>query len=87
MMSRSGKLNSELSNHEIEANCKLSHDDRELLDHAIVTLGLSARGYYKILKVARTIADVGEHCSIDTQHLTEALGFRKLDRYQTGGTI
>jgi magnesium chelatase family protein len=61
----------------------LKSADRKLLDKAMIKLGLSARGYYKILKVARTIADIENSEKIETHHLSEALGYRRLDRYQT----
>tara|TARA_E500000331_G_scaffold357732_1_gene420629 strand:- start:253 stop:477 length:225 start_codon:yes stop_codon:yes gene_type:complete len=73
-----------MTNRDIELHCRLEEGDQQLLDKAMVTLGLSARGYFKILKVARTIADIEGETSIQTNHLTEALGFRKLDRYQSG---
>lgn len=83
MRSRCGKLNAALTNKDTEAHCRLTPNDQHLLDKAMLALGLSARGYYKILKVARTIADIEESTDIHTKHLTEALGLRKLDRYQT----
>ena len=83
MLRRCDKLNAALTNKEIESHCKLTPNDQHLLDKAMLALGLSARGYYKILKVARTIADIEESTDIHTKHLTEALGLRKLDRYQT----
>jgi len=83
MLSRCGKLNAALTNKETEVHCRLTPIDQHLLDKAMLTLGLSARGYYKILKVARTIADIEDSTDIHTKHLTEALGLRKLDRYQT----
>lgn len=64
----------------VESACKLALADRNLLDSAMTKLGLSARGYYKILKVARTIADLEGSEHIRTVHLTEALGYRRLDR-------
>ena len=82
MLNRFGKLNAALTNKEIESHCRLTPNDLRLLDKAMLALGLSARGYYKILKVARTIADIEESTDIHTKHLTEALGLRKLDRYQ-----
>ena len=78
---RSGKLNAHLTGKEIEATCKLERKDRLLLETAMEKLGLSARGYYKVLKVARTIADLSGEDEITTSALTQALGFRRLDRY------
>lgn len=46
--------------------------------------GMSARGYYKVLKVARTIADLSGTNDINTPHLNEAIGYRQLDRYKAG---
>ena len=51
-----------------------------MLDEAVDRLRISARGYFKILKVARTIADLSDSIRIDTPHLIEAIGYRKLDR-------
>jgi magnesium chelatase family protein len=83
MLGRSMELNAHLSSKNIEACCKLNSSDSKLLDKAMLKLGLSARGYYKILKVARTIADLEDSENIESHHLTEALGFRRLDRYQS----
>jgi len=44
-------------------------------------LKLSARAYHRILKLARTIADIEDRASIETQHLTEAISYRSLDRF------
>ena len=83
MLARSNILNAHMSSSCVEKVCRLNQSDRNLLDKAMTKLGLSARGYYKILKVARTIADLEGAENIRTAHLTEALGFRRLDRYQT----
>jgi len=80
MLFRSDKLNAHLSGKEVEEQCRLSEDDSKLLDRAMENLGLSARGYYKVLKVARTIADMEGRDDIETLHLTEAFGYRGLDR-------
>ena len=83
MKKRSGKLNAHLSSKDTEQYCDLLKNDQRLLDNAMQKLGLSARGYYKILKIARTIADLDDQDHVSTHHLTEALGYRRLDRYQT----
>lgn len=76
---RSGKPNAMLTNKEIEQHCKISKADYDLMNQAIDQLGLSARSYHRILKVARTIADLELSPDIRTHHLTEALSYRKLD--------
>ncbi|MBV1878575.1 MAG: YifB family Mg chelatase-like AAA ATPase [Pseudomonadales bacterium] len=83
MLDRAGTLNAHLSSRAAETHCALTNKDQKLLDNAMERLGLSARGYYKILKIARTCADLSAAKHIGTPHLTEALAFRKLDRYQT----
>jgi magnesium chelatase family protein len=55
-------------------------DGRRLLDHASRGLGLSARAYHRILRVARTIADLGGEETIGSSHLAEAIAYRRLDR-------
>jgi len=77
---RNQKANARMNNKDIIQFCSLSEKDILLLEHAIDTLGLSARAYHRILKIARTIADLAESNSIQTAHLTEAISYRKLDR-------
>jgi magnesium chelatase family protein len=79
-LARNNKSNAMLTNKEIEQVCQLSTSDSALLEQAIDKFGLSARAYHRILKVARTIADLAQAERIATSHLTEALGYRKLDR-------
>jgi magnesium chelatase family protein len=80
---RAGSLNSRLDHQEIDAHCALQHGDRRLLQQAMERLKLSARAYHRILKVARTIADLADCSGIETAHISEALGYRSLDRDYT----
>lgn len=50
------------------------------MNQALEQIGLSARAYHRVLKVARTIADLAGDLQIETVHLSEAIGYRKLDR-------
>ena len=77
---RCGKTNNAMSNKEIEKFCKLNTDDRQLLENAIEKLGLSARAWHRIIKLARTIADLANSEHITSIHLQEAIGYRRLDR-------
>lgn len=73
---RGTKLNAKYSNQEITKFAKLDKSGRTILRQAIEQLALSARGYYRVLKVARTIADLAQSAQIQDQHLLEALSFR-----------
>ncbi|MEN9460203.1 MAG: hypothetical protein RIS84_223 [Pseudomonadota bacterium] len=79
-LARFGKPNSQLGNREVESACQLAPQDERLLDMAIQQLGLSARAWYRILKVARTVADLQGSENIQTPHLTEAITYRRLER-------
>ena len=79
---RQGCTNDQLTNSQIETFCALSEDDENLLRLAIEKLQLSARAYHRVLKIARTIADLEEKVAIETGHLMEALSYRKLERYR-----
>ena len=79
-LQRAGKPNSALHTREIERYCALGEADHRLLEQALEKLGLSPRAYHRILKVARTIADLAGSDGIKTPHLTEALSYRALDR-------
>jgi magnesium chelatase family protein len=65
---------------QMRAHCQLDGDSQELLRHAISKLGLSGRSYDRILKVARTIADLNDIENIQAQHIAEAIQYRTLDR-------
>ncbi len=79
-LQRNDTVNSQLSHQQIDDICILQNPDRSLLQRAIEKLQLSARAYHRILKLARTIADMDASGDIHTQHLTEAINYRKLDR-------
>ena len=72
--------NSELTPKMIEKYCVLNQECKQILELAFNKLGLSARAYSRILKVARTIADLDEKQNIEKQHLLEAIQYRSLDR-------
>lgn len=80
MLNRNGKVNALLGSREIEAFCPLQKSDAEFLEIALHRLGLSIRAYHRIIKVARTIADLEGAEQIERSHLAEALGYRAMDR-------
>ncbi|WP_412779392.1 hypothetical protein [Photobacterium aquimaris] len=69
-----------LTTRELDQYCGLSLQDAEFLENALHQLGLSIRAYHRIIKVARTIADLAEQEHIQRSHLAEALGYRAMDR-------
>jgi magnesium chelatase family protein len=78
--SRAGKANALLGQSETMAVCRLSPRDQSLLERAVDALQLSARSIHRILRVARTIADLDSHPNILTPHLSEAVGYRGADK-------
>lgn len=81
-----GKIysNSQMENKDIAEFCNITGDGLKLLKVAMEKLSLSARAYDRILKVSRTIADLGNAENINTEHLAEAIQYRSLDRENWG---
>ena len=75
-LARSGKQNSMLNNRELTKYCRLGQQQTALLHKAIKQLSLSTRGMYRILRVARTVADLVKSEAILDQHLSEAISYR-----------
>ena len=79
-MHRQGVCNAHLDNAAVERYCTPNAAGLAILERAMQNLGLSARGYYRVLKVARTIADMNGRSQIEVVQIAEALAFRTLDR-------
>jgi magnesium chelatase family protein len=77
---RIGKTNARMAPKEIKEFCKLDDECQQLLKMAMTELNLSARAYDRILKVSRTIADLERVERIQSQHISEAIQYRTLDR-------
>ena len=77
---RAGKPNHKLSNREVELWCPLNADHTRLLEEVIARFNLSARALHRIIKLARTIADLADSEELRTEHLTEAITYRRLER-------
>lgn len=72
--------NSELEGAALETHCALSAAEHDFLGQAVESLGLSARAYTRVLRIARTIADLEGAQVIGTNHLAEAINYRTMDR-------
>ncbi|TVP59569.1 MAG: ATP-dependent protease [Halomonadaceae bacterium] len=75
-----GGLNAQLGGKELHRACALQRDGEQLLEQAMTRLGLSARALHRVLRVARTIADLEQAATVTRPHLVEALGYRALDQ-------
>jgi magnesium chelatase family protein len=73
--------NAQMGNKEVSRCCPLDSKSRELLEMAVTKLGFSARAYNRILKVARTIADLEGDEDIAPGHISEAIQYRMMDKY------
>jgi magnesium chelatase family protein len=78
-LDRQGKVNADLAAREMESRCVTSAEASALLKRAIERLALSARSYHRILKVARTIADLSGEARIEAAHVAEAVQYRRLE--------
>ena len=72
-----------MSSRHIKKHCAIDDASCKLLEAAIDKLGLSARAYNRILKIARTIADLEGESGITSSHIAEAIQYRSLDRGKT----
>ena len=72
--------NAKMSSRLLRTHCRTDERSRRLLESAIERLGLSARAYNRILKIARTIADLEGAADISANHISEAIQYRTLDR-------
>ena len=79
-LNRQGKANAILNAKEVKQLCTLSPQGYAILEQAMERFALSNRAYHRILKLARTIADLAHSKTIELQHLSEAINYRKLDR-------
>ncbi len=74
------RYNAQMSSRQVREHCKLNKSCQQMLRHSVEDMGLSARAHDKILRVARTIADVAGDTDINEMHLAEAISYRSLDR-------
>ena len=74
--------NAQLTNKEIEQDCHLSEQNQAVLQKTMEKMRLSARAYHRILKLARTIADLDGSEDIQLHHLTESISYRQVDYFQ-----
>jgi magnesium chelatase family protein len=75
-----GYYNSRMPSRSIRMRCALDDSGERTLEMAVRRLGLSARAHDRILKVARTVADLDESASVSSKHVAEAVQYRSLDR-------
>ena len=79
-LDRQGTLNAKLEAAALRRYCTLDTPSAELLNQASTRLALSTRGYYKVLAIARTIADLDGASNIEFEQIAEAINYRRLDR-------
>jgi magnesium chelatase family protein len=79
--------NAHMSARDLRRYCRVSEPVEALLRTAITRLGLSARAYHRVLKIARTIADLAGAAELEPSHVNEAIQYRSLDRMRSTGTV
>ena len=72
--------NGQMGSKDLKKYCELNQPSQQLLEDAVERFGLSARSYHRILKIARTIADLDQAVELQTSHIAEAIQYRRLDR-------
>jgi magnesium chelatase family protein len=78
-LARQGKVNALLGTQDIEAHCAIGAEAEGLVKQAMVRLSLSARAYHRVLRVARSIADLEAARTIESAHVAEAIQYRRMD--------
>ena len=78
-LERQGKANALLGTRDIDRHCATDREGDQLLRHALARLLLSARAYHRVLRVARTIADLAQKSTLAAEHIAEAIQYRRLD--------
>ena len=76
--------NAQMTSRLIRTHCKLDKTCGAILEAAVEKFGFSARTYFRILKIARTIADLSRKSDIEIDHLSEAIQYRTMDRNTAG---
>ncbi|AOS96558.1 Competence protein ComM [Microbulbifer aggregans] len=79
-LTRQGVVNAQLAGSALEQHCALGKSEAAMLRNSVTQLGLSARSYHRVLRVARTLADLAGIANIGTAQVAEALAYRNLDR-------
>lgn len=78
-LNRSGRINALMTHKDINEWCRISPQDARWLEQVLQKLGLSVRAWQRILKVARTLADMTETTAIGREHLQEAISYRAME--------
>ncbi|MDI9423902.1 MAG: hypothetical protein QM472_03595, partial [Spirochaetota bacterium] len=73
--------NSRMNSDQIKEHCAIDSESERIFEAAVKTMNLSARSFFRVLKVARTIADLAGSASIGKSHLLEALSYKNLQRH------